>query len=478
MLNYQNQHMQFPVQALPQKIREAVFEAQAKTKAPIELVVASALSAVSLTCQDRIRVERFNGLVSPSQLYNMAIAESGERKTTNDSIFIKPFREFDDHKQQEFVAKRGNYQVAMKVWRTQEKVFLQALSKVYEEGGSELEIQGKLQLHQQKLPSPPKVPRLLYRDVTPEAMLQALQNWPSAGLWSSEAGAILNGRTASNLGIFNELWEKSTLTVDRKSADTIRVEGAKLTISLMLQPKAFEKFLTERGELARDNGFLARCLITHPMSTQGFRMENDWPISNTGISAFYQRIAEILAISNQEDAPCPPETLKFSADAKLVCRDFTNYLENRIGPDGDCKEIRDFTSKLADNMARIAALFHYFEGSTGEIQTEIVLNAIQIAEFYLAEFKRIFIKPPAIPEEYSNAFLLESWLWERVWKKGCVIIKKNYLRNHGPNPIRVRNKLSDAITVLINANKVQIFEDAKRTTFIQLNPAYFANWHY
>ncbi|HFD2754898.1 DUF3987 domain-containing protein, partial [Escherichia coli] len=47
---------EFPLSSLPPLIRDAVIEAQQITQAPLGLVAASALGAVSLVCQNLIDV--------------------------------------------------------------------------------------------------------------------------------------------------------------------------------------------------------------------------------------------------------------------------------------------------------------------------------------------------------------------------------------------------------------------------------------
>ncbi|HEH1591972.1 TPA: DUF3987 domain-containing protein, partial [Escherichia coli] len=51
---------EFPLSSLPPLIRDAVIEAQQITQAPLGLVAASALGAVSLVCQNLIDVCRLN----------------------------------------------------------------------------------------------------------------------------------------------------------------------------------------------------------------------------------------------------------------------------------------------------------------------------------------------------------------------------------------------------------------------------------
>ena len=86
----------FPVATLPPKIRAAVEEVIAITKAPPALVASSALAAVSLAVQGKYDVQRLPGLVSPSSLYFITFGESGERKTTVDRLLFSTFSKFED----------------------------------------------------------------------------------------------------------------------------------------------------------------------------------------------------------------------------------------------------------------------------------------------------------------------------------------------------------------------------------------------
>ena len=67
---------EFPLSSLPPLIRDAVIEAQQITQAPLGLVAASALGAVSLVCQNLIDVCRLNTLRGPVSLFLLTLAES------------------------------------------------------------------------------------------------------------------------------------------------------------------------------------------------------------------------------------------------------------------------------------------------------------------------------------------------------------------------------------------------------------------
>ncbi|MGK6355359.1 DUF3987 domain-containing protein [Sphingomonas sp. DT-207] len=80
----------YPLTALPVLIRDAVREVASYVQAPVALIAASALAAVSTAVQTRFGVRRNANLVGPSTLYLLTVAASGERKTSVDNLFTGP----------------------------------------------------------------------------------------------------------------------------------------------------------------------------------------------------------------------------------------------------------------------------------------------------------------------------------------------------------------------------------------------------
>ena len=85
----------YPLDALPDTVRAAVFEVQGFTKAPIPLVASSALAALSLAIQTHADAKRAEKLHGPVGLFLLTIADSGERKSTCDGFFMKAIRDYD-----------------------------------------------------------------------------------------------------------------------------------------------------------------------------------------------------------------------------------------------------------------------------------------------------------------------------------------------------------------------------------------------
>lgn len=136
--------------------------------------------------------------------------------------------------------------------------------------------------------------RLTYGDTSPLGYLEGLyRNSRSACLSEDEAGRIFSSRLVEDLGLMNKLWDGRTVTVDRVNR-SFQVTSPRSTISWMVQPHVFSKFMERKGDEARGIGFLARCLVSFPVSTQGTRFIRTNPASLKGIEAFRNRVSSLL----------------------------------------------------------------------------------------------------------------------------------------------------------------------------------------
>jgi hypothetical protein len=323
----------------------------------------------------------------------------------------------------------------------------------------------QLQDHLNAKPKRPKSVNFIFRDTSPEAIAYRMHTGqPSLGLMADEGGQILNGRIAGQLPMLNELWSGGDLYVARRDSESFNVKGGRLTLGVMVQAKTFNQFIAGRGQLARDNGFLARCLICFPQSTQGFREDwSDVEPTKAHVKTFQARLTEIL-----ESAPITESStlhqrlmLEFSPEAKFVWVEFANGIERNLKPGGAYAGVRDAASKTAENTARMAALFHYFEGRSGPIQRDSVEQAARICEWYLCAFREIFDAPPPVPQVEQDAMALDNWMRGHYMNRRENCFAKNSLRQYGPNALRSKSRLDAALNVLTHAGRVMVEQNPR-----------------
>lgn len=467
----------YPLDALPDTIRAAVEEVAGFVKAPAALVASSALAALSLACQAHIDAKRAEKLHGPVGLFLLTIADSGERKSTCDGFFTSAIRQYQEEQAEAMKPAIKEYQAALAAWEAERDGILSAVKDAGKKGKPTDKLRGDLAQLQQEKPEPPRVPRLILGDETPENLAWSLaKQWPSAGVLSSEAGVVFGshgmGKDSAmrNLALLNVLWDGGAHSIGRRTSESFTVRGARLTMGLMIQETTLREYFSKSGGLARGTGFLARFLVAWPESTQGQRPFTEAPANWPHLAAFHRRIAAIL---NQpapidEDGALTPAMLSLAPEAKAGWVGYHDAIESELASGGELYDVRDVASKSADNAARLAALFQQFEhGMGGAVGLDSFEQASRITAWHLSEARRFFGEL-ALPAELADAARLDSWLIEHCRQERTHMVGKNHVRQHGP--LRDGGRLDNAIRELAELDRLRLEKDGKRLT-IHLNPA-------
>jgi putative DNA primase/helicase len=269
----------YPVDALPAVVRAAVEEVQGFTKAPMPLVASCALSALSLATQAHYDVTRANGLSGPVSLFLLTIADSGERKTTTDGFFTRALVDYERMATEKAASLLKEYAANNEAWEAKRAGIKEEIRRLAKEGKATEDRERAMRDLEDAKPFAPRVPKLLYGDVTPEELARSInRRWPSGGVISAEAGVVFGSHgmgkesATRNLALLNVLWDGGRLVVDRKTTESFTVEGARLTVGLQVREATLRAFLETTGVLARGTGFLTRFLVAWPESTMGARM--------------------------------------------------------------------------------------------------------------------------------------------------------------------------------------------------------------
>ena len=184
------ERMPYPVYALPDVLREAAEEVQGFTRAPMAMVAIAALSAASASVQHLADVSRSETLTSPISLWMMAMALSGERKTALDSLFTKSIRAYELKKALDLKDQIEARKKQITIWQAKRNGLVTAIEKGAKEGKPTDKFEVELNSMPPK-PEPVLVPTILRGDDTTENLAFALVNeWPSAAVLDSEAGAV------------------------------------------------------------------------------------------------------------------------------------------------------------------------------------------------------------------------------------------------------------------------------------------------
>jgi|TARA_R110001583_G_scaffold195538_1_gene375655 hypothetical protein len=364
-----------------------------------EMARTAALSAMALACQGMVDVAFPNGNVVPTSLHLLTIAETGERKTTLENWFFNPIKRFQKDKKTESEHAQQAYQRQLKNWQTGEKILNKEWAKAFENEEPAEEIEQRQVKHDACKPQPPRTYQLIYENITPIALAYGLyENLPIACLVSSEAGNILEGKAMEDLPMLNSIWSGSSLDVTRRASPSFTLNDPRLTMALMAQPKVIDRFLEKRGEEAMDNGFLSRLLVIKPMSMIGKREGKGRAVDSATMDRFNQRVTTLLETSMDilahEDRQ--RRVLAFTPSAKEHWRKINKTIEQAQAEHGKYFHTRGHGSKLMDNITRVAAIIHTFEGYEGDIDTPLLEYARQLCNGYSNHFIQYMAGNPEI----------------------------------------------------------------------------------
>jgi putative DNA primase/helicase len=346
---------EYPLEALPDTIREAVEEVAAFVKAPLPLVTSSALGALSLALQAHCDIKRAERLTGPTGLFMLSIADSGERKTTCDSFFTSAIRQYDAEQAELASPLLKDYAAELAAWNAEREGLLSAIKDAGKKGSNTRDKKDDLIELERSKPEPPRIPRLILGDETPENLAYILaKNWPSAGVVSSEAGVVFGAHgmgkdsVMRNLALLNTLWDGGELSIGRRTSESYIVRDARLTVALQIQAATLQAFFAKDAGLARGTGFLARFLIAWPGSTQGHRPFTDPPDTWPKLARFHQRITEILNTPApvKEQGGLDPVMLSFTPEAKEAWIAFHDAIETDLKAGGELYDVRDVASKM------------------------------------------------------------------------------------------------------------------------------------
>lgn len=484
------QGAKYPLSALPGIIGGAVREVVTDVKCPPALAANSALSVLAIAGQGVANVQA-NSRIKPSplSLYTLSIGESGERKTTADSFFSEVLEAWAINKQQEMEQDVIRSRAIITAWEKELEGIKDAIKQAGRRQENTRELTEQLISLEQSKPAGIHSPKMKYTDTTTESLAHKLVHlWPSAGVLSSEAGIVFGGygmkadNITRSLAFYNTAWEGGRTSIDRRGdGGSFEVRDVRLSMGLAVQPNVIHDFYDNNGDLARGSGFAARFLLAWPESTQGKRQMTLDELTSTpsknNLQVFYAKLHEVLErqyTNGQGGKLDNMPTLKLTREALEIWLDYFNSVEDELNAGGKFEQHKDVASKSADNAARLAGLFHLFNGGDVHdlIQGDTMSAAVHLAGWHLHEAKRFFDEI-AVPVDLSNALKLDSWLIQYCRNHHTDGIGKREARQLAPNRLRNIQELEKALDTLAEHNRIRIITEGRKER-IEINPQLLA----
>lgn len=462
----------YPLHAFHMFVKNAALEVQRNVQAPDALIGMSFLNGMTISCQGLIDVRLPTGKVRPTVMNSAQVGESGERKSEVDGFVLQPIHALDEARAKKFDTDLSVYMIAKHLWKLNES----ALNAQYKTAVRNEEptdnIECRLEKHMATEPIRPRRRRFLRNDVTERALMDALEGDGESILVTADEGHIVLGSgMISRVGFRNAEWGGVNLGIDRAGGESVIARNPRISIALILQPAILKAYLDEHGDILRGSGNWSRYLFGWPASTQGSRFVSYVPVWEH-LSVFHARMTELLEEYDRKiDSGSVERTIvEFSDEAVARWFEMVNVTESMLQPWGYLNDIKDFASKAMEIVARVAAILHHFTRQEGRINVDTLQRALDIVEWHLHEFKRIFAPQFDVPLVQLDAQAVEDYLYTHFFSKGISAAPRNAVLRNGP--VRPAARLQDALDFLAVQQKIWIGVGANRRRYINPGP----NW--
>ena len=465
----------FPAAEFPEQFLLIASAIQKQTQAPFELIMITLLEAHATTFSAAFEVEGLNGRPIPLSLYTLAIAVSGEGKSSTQSAIFEPIMRYSMESDQQYAKDLDAWQTHRDMWEKELDLLTKKRAKIYSDGSDTQHIDDTIERHLAKKPCKPRMSRIVSSDATPAG----LRNWLAGGkgvglLQNSDAGQLLNGPLVKEASLLCDLWSGSAITIDRGNS-CISIPAPRVTISLKVQPNFFRELLEKNGEAFRSSGLGGRFLTYMPESRIGRRTlgEQLTEDDKTVLSNFHCRLYEDLKKYYGENHPT--RIIRLSHEARAYLRNIAGMVERDMAPGGRLSYMTEFATKFIEHSCRIAAILAIFEDHTAiALSLDQVRRAVTITDYFSRQYAFAHSPYQGPGRDISIANELLQFLCMR-YQIGQQVVPRTTVLQGGPKSLRNKANLDRAVEFLINWNRIRLqSQPGRRANHIQI--AYQSIW--
>jgi hypothetical protein len=409
---------EFPIDCLSDDLGAYVKHVAETVQVPVDMPAMLALGVLAAASAGRAEVAIGQTHTEPLNIYFALVAGSGERKDPAVRAMRFPLEEADRALQKEW---RIQYASAAQERKLAES-HLRQLEKnaaSEEDASGKKKILGEAASISAAMPELPPRPQVLVTDSTPEALARTLGEQGGRIAWiDEEAGTLVEiilGRYSKNgpdLDVFLKAYDGGAIRANRITRESVHVDRPALTIAVTPQPVLLERIAAER-EL-RGRGLLARFAFVIVPSLVGTRMYQDKPIPSEAREAYANRIAGVLSLPlRPQDQEIP--VLRIQGPALGYWTAEANAIERAQAEGGRLASVRDWASKHAGRVARIAGLLHLAEHAQDTDPFAIPISVATVEKawrigHYLTEHALVAFSIMAVDPDVRLAIKVRDWI--------------------------------------------------------------------
>ncbi len=429
----------FPLDALPERLRAMTEHAARCAPAPAALCAANGLAVVAACLGSGLCVQSGNSRLTFGNLYILAFAQSGTGKGRAFSFMCAPWLSENQHrlelwKSETLPRLKAEAEIARADLEKAKKQRKSAATSADEADAATLMEKAVMALEAAE-DALRAEPCLNIGDATSEAIGIALAHSPgeASAIFSAEARDItanLLGRYSkdgkgSDEAIYLQAYSGDPNATTRASRQSVCLSHPRLTVCLSIQPDIWQRLAGD--DRMMESGFLARCLAFDTKARPARPSDHSMPPEVEG--AWGDLVSELLRTFHDE--PTPPRIIAPTPEARRLLDALETESADAREAGGRWVDVAPFAARLAENAWRIAvvchAVTHGAEAGSQPLSAGTAEDAIRLARWFFeqtlallgpvrhskaqARLKRLlglFDQPGAAPEEITLRELTKS----------------------------------------------------------------------
>lgn len=405
----------FPVEMLPDPIRQLVEAVAHAAQVPADLAATVALGTLSAASGGKYIIQLpDSSWREPVHLMLVAVAEPGTRKSAIFDLLTRPLTDYEQLIQSDELRAFAAWESRLRVLEKELSSCEGDLSK--QRGASDSLSDGEarhlaainaVEDHRERKP---RVTRVIADDLTMEAAKSMLFEQAGAlAVMSAESAflSVLAGRYSDgqpNLDVLLNGHAGERIRVDRKGRPPETIARACLSLCLMAQPDVIRDLGKVRGFIQR--GGAARFLPSFPPDRLGRRSVDVRPVPDALLDG-WALLVTLVARKRPglKHGSYDPWSLQLDSEAGALFREYRLWHEPGLARGGRYHDIRDWAGKQCGAVLRIAGLLHLVQHGSPEhvaIKADTLHQAIAIAGYFEAH-ARVFYRMLADRSKHSDA---------------------------------------------------------------------------
>ncbi|MDD5033162.1 MAG: YfjI family protein [Methylococcaceae bacterium] len=387
---------------------------------PSALAVMTVTSILSTALARKVTIGPWpdDGYSEPVNVWTLAVAESGERKSQILGRCMRPLVFWE--KERSRMEKAEIEENASK-----RKVAERRADKLEGEAAKEDEDERRETLTKEAaklradLPDERFPVQIFTGDATPEAGQELLVKAggrmafisDEPGLLLVMAGVYSGGEAI--LDVFLQGYSGNDVRGNRRCRSAI-IERPAVTLGLSIQPGILSDFPQAAKRKFRASGLFARFFPVFPRSNIGRRDVRRRVLIPDDLQRAYDRA--VMDLLDFEPDGGEAVRLALDDEAREVWLDFADQMERGQAEGGDYQDIRDWIAKLPGGVLRLAGLFHMAEfgkdGAGKQVNGETMASAILLA-LNLIEHARAVFGLVGADKSIDDAKSVWAWIEQR-----------------------------------------------------------------